>query len=53
MLNQSDTRDDPITPIAQAGINFVFSTDGVVLRMSNPRLITVLDRKFIKAGYGI
>jgi hypothetical protein len=56
MFNEQDIQDDPRLPVARAGIDFIFSTDGVVLEDLEPeakQLIKTLNKDFIKAGYGI
>jgi hypothetical protein len=56
MLNEADIRDDPRIKIAHAGINLIFSTDGLVFEDIEPRtkeLIAKLNQEFVAAGYSI
>lgn len=56
MLNEADIRDDPRLKIAHAGINLIFSTDGLVFDDLEPRtveLIEKLNQAFLNAGYSI
>lgn len=56
LKDHKDIRDDERLPIAQAGIDFIFSTDAVVFEPVDDEawgLIQELDALFLEAGYGI
>jgi hypothetical protein len=56
MMDELDMRDDPRTAVARAGIDLMFSTEGVVFEDIEPeakQLVTALNQAFTGAGYGI